>query len=131
YPLLFCLAVDILPVRASAVPCERAFSSSRETDVLRRSSMLPLMMEILQILKFIYRVDRLTFTDNLLSTPFEQSILDIDPEKINALMAGGKIDELCSLVNKAWVGWGVSQASDPQDGSVVEVSSDEDSEDDT
>ena len=87
--------------------------------------MSPLMMEILQILKFIYRADHLTFTDDLLSTPFEQSILDIDPYEIDVLLGEGKIDELCKLVDKAWEGWGATEAPEPQDGCVVEVSSDE------
>ncbi|PPR07616.1 hypothetical protein CVT24_004169 [Panaeolus cyanescens] len=35
YPLLFKLALNVLPIQASAVPSERVFSSSKETDTLR------------------------------------------------------------------------------------------------
>ncbi|TEB26685.1 hypothetical protein FA13DRAFT_1607328, partial [Coprinellus micaceus] len=83
------------------VPCERAFSSSKETDALRRSSLSPLMMEMLQILKFTYHGDRLSFTDNLLCSEFEMSILEIDPDVIDRLLAEGKVDELCELVDEA------------------------------
>ena len=31
YPTLFRLAMDILPIQGSAVPCERVFSSAKET----------------------------------------------------------------------------------------------------
>ena len=34
FPLLFKVALNILPVQASAVPCERVFSSSKETCTL-------------------------------------------------------------------------------------------------
>jgi hypothetical protein len=34
YPLLFWVAMDVLPAQASSVPCERAFSSSKETCAL-------------------------------------------------------------------------------------------------
>lgn len=114
YPLLWRLALDTLPMQASAVPCERVFSSSKETDALRRSSMSPLMMEMLQIMKFIYRSERLSFTDNLLSSEYELSILDIEPQVIDALMSEGKIDELVKLVDQAWTGWGRDEAATPE-----------------
>lgn len=64
------------------------------------------MMEMLQILKFIYRSDRLSFTEELLCSEFEMSILDIEAEAIDKLLAEGKIDELCDLIDEAWDGWG-------------------------
>ncbi|KAJ3537348.1 hypothetical protein NMY22_g5628 [Coprinellus aureogranulatus] len=94
YPLLWSLALDTLPKLALAVPCERVFSSSKETDALRRLSMSPLMMEILQIM----------------NSEFELLVLDIDPRIIDTLMAEGKIAELCKLVDEAWAGWGCKRA---------------------
>jgi hypothetical protein len=70
------------------------------------------MMEMLQVLKFIYRGDRLSFTENLLSSEFELSILDIEPQVIDRLMAEGRIDELCELVDESWRGWGNSEETD-------------------
>lgn len=54
YPTIFHLALDILPIQASAVPCERMFSSAKETMTLRRNRIGPDLMEALQMLKFSY-----------------------------------------------------------------------------
>lgn len=53
--------MDYLPIQASAVPCERAFSSSSETDTKKRNRISPLLMEALQMLKFLIKQDRLNF----------------------------------------------------------------------
>lgn len=47
--------MDILPVQGSAVPCERVFSSSKETMAMRRNRISHDLMEALQILKFSSR----------------------------------------------------------------------------
>jgi hAT family C-terminal dimerisation region len=44
--------MDLLPIQASSVPCERVFSSSKETTTDRRSHLSPKMIEALQLLKF-------------------------------------------------------------------------------
>ncbi|EPQ57670.1 hypothetical protein GLOTRDRAFT_28775, partial [Gloeophyllum trabeum ATCC 11539] len=71
YPLLYRVALDILPVQASAVPCERVFSSSAETDTPRRNKLSCLIFEVLQILKFVYHQDRLSFTDGWIAKECE------------------------------------------------------------
>ena len=55
FPYVFRLAMDVLPAQASAVPCERIFSSSKETCTPRRNRIDPKLMEALQILKFSFR----------------------------------------------------------------------------
>ncbi|KAJ7458159.1 hypothetical protein FB451DRAFT_981282, partial [Mycena latifolia] len=82
-----------LPVQASAVPCERVFSSSKETDALRRGNMSPTVMEMLQILKFIYRNGRISFT-HWVATEEELSVIDVDPGVLEELLATGKMKEL-------------------------------------
>jgi hAT family C-terminal dimerisation region len=57
--------MDYLPIQASAVPCERVFSSSAETDTKKRNRIKPELMEALQILKFALKKERLNFTDHL------------------------------------------------------------------
>ena len=44
--------MDILPIQGSAVPCERVFSSAKETMAARRNRISPELMEALQMLKF-------------------------------------------------------------------------------
>lgn len=52
YPTIFALAMDILPIQGSSVPCERVFSSAKETLTDRQSRVQPELMEGLQMLKY-------------------------------------------------------------------------------
>ena len=55
--------MDILPIQGSAVPCERVFSSAKETMTARQNHIAPDLMEALQMLKFGFkRGRRLDFT---------------------------------------------------------------------
>jgi sialic acid synthase SpsE len=66
YPRLFRVAMDILPIQSSSVPCERAFSSSKETITPRRNRISAELMESLQILKYSYKQDKeLNFTEGM------------------------------------------------------------------
>jgi hypothetical protein len=58
--------MDILPIQGSAVPCERVFSSSKETMSARRNRIKPELMEALQMVKFSIKKGRgLNFTASL------------------------------------------------------------------
>jgi hypothetical protein len=57
--------MDYLPIQASAVPCERVFSSSAETDTKKRNRIRPELMEALQVLKYFLKKSRLNFTGHL------------------------------------------------------------------
>lgn len=50
--------MDILPIQATSVPCERVFSSAKETTTPRRNRITPSMMGSLQLLKFSYKKRR-------------------------------------------------------------------------
>jgi len=94
--------MDILPAQASAVPCERVFSSSKETCTLRRSRLSPQLMEALQVLKFSFKQDRLTFTDDLLAAENDYTIAGpVTAKAIQELISTGKIDELGELLSNA------------------------------
>jgi hypothetical protein len=55
--------MDIIPIQASSVPCERIFSSGKETMSARRNRISGELMEQLQILKFSIKKGRpLNFT---------------------------------------------------------------------
>ena len=62
------MAMDYLPIQASSVPCEHVFSSAAETDTKKRNRLHPALMEALQILKFLYKKERLNFTAGLQSS---------------------------------------------------------------
>ena len=49
-------------MQATSVPCERVFSSSKETDTAKRNRINPALMEALQLLKFWLKKERLSFT---------------------------------------------------------------------
>jgi hypothetical protein len=58
--------MDLLPIQATSVPCERVFSSSKETARARRNRLKPNIMEATQILKFQAKhVKELDFTEGL------------------------------------------------------------------
>ncbi|KAJ3572595.1 hypothetical protein NP233_g2975 [Leucocoprinus birnbaumii] len=66
YPTLFAAALDFLPIQSSAVPCERVFSSAKETMTDRRNKISRSLMEELQMLKFrSRRTPLLNFTRSL------------------------------------------------------------------
>jgi hypothetical protein len=81
------MAMDYLPIQASAVPCERVFSSSSETDTKKRNRIKPEFFEALQILKFGLKRDRLSFTADIVTS--EDSLIGIHPSvKSRDLLAG-------------------------------------------
>jgi len=55
------IAMDYLPIQATSVPCERVFSSAKETDTNKRNRMSTMLMEALQLLKFSLKKERLSF----------------------------------------------------------------------
>ncbi|KIK32541.1 hypothetical protein CY34DRAFT_41357, partial [Suillus luteus UH-Slu-Lm8-n1] len=62
FPTIFSIAMDYAPVQASAVPCERVFSSSSETHTKKRNRLSPVLMEALQMVKFFLKKEQLNFT---------------------------------------------------------------------
>src|SRR5216684_8377747 len=62
FPTLFGITLDYLPIQASSVPCERVFSSTKETDTVKRNHIHPVLMEALQTLKFSLKKERCNFT---------------------------------------------------------------------
>lgn len=102
HDLLFRLSLDVLPVQASAVPCERVFSSSKLTDDARRCNLSHFQMEMLQNLKHRFRGERISFTENLVCNEHELSVVDVPAAKIEELLAEGRISELQELVDASW-----------------------------
>ena len=64
------------------------------------------MMDKLQFRKYRFQNDRLTFTDDLLCTEKELSVIDLDPERVEEMLESGRISELQKYVEESWKGWG-------------------------
>ena len=60
--------MDYLPIQASAVPCEWAFSSRTETLTAHRNRIKPGLMEALQMPKFAMKKCCLNFMEDLLTS---------------------------------------------------------------
>lgn len=91
--------MDFLPIQASAVPCERIFSSSAETDTKKRNRISPLLMEGLQMLKFSGKQDRINFSDGWITS--QKEMLGVQPddgETLPQLTAGNRIDDVIKLI---------------------------------
>ena len=56
--------MDLLAIQGTSVPCERVFSSSKETTRARRNRLGPKIMQATQILKFHAKQD-INFTEGL------------------------------------------------------------------
>lgn len=57
FPTLARIALDILPIQASSVPCERLFSAAKEIATDKRSRLGPTRFEQLQMLKHAWKKD--------------------------------------------------------------------------
>jgi hypothetical protein len=92
------MAMDYLPIQASAVPCERIFSSSAETDTKKRNRINPLLLEALQMLKFHLKKERLNFTAGWVTS--EKQMVDDDPDEdlLRKLLEGDYQDALDSAI---------------------------------
>ena len=103
------MALDYLPIQASSVPSERVFSSSAETDMKRQNRIHPVLMEVLQMLKFSLKQQWLNFTDGWAITEDELQYYTDDDEDSADLLGkltseiredGIDIDEVIHVVGQ-------------------------------
>jgi hypothetical protein len=94
FPTLYAMALDYLPIQASAVPCERVFSSSAETDTRRRNRINSLLMEALQMLKFYFKKERLNFTKDWAVSEEEMTEVEQEVDLLAKLFEGNYQDGL-------------------------------------
>ncbi|RXW14039.1 hypothetical protein EST38_g11815 [Candolleomyces aberdarensis] len=108
YPTIYQLAMDILPIAGSAVPCERVFSSAKETMTSRRGRIRPVLMEALQMLKFSLK-GSLDFTAG---TGREAEIETLEG---SAAQSGRLPDDITTYINHLLHGATVEEDSDEED----------------
>lgn len=113
YPTLFAIAMDYLPVQASAVPCERVFSSSAETDTKKRNRICETLMEALQMLKYGLKKERLNFTQQFIIS--QHDFPGDDPDESNGAQSNESQDptddilatiaseETCDVLDKVYI----------------------------
>jgi hypothetical protein len=93
------MALDYLPIQASAVPCERVFSSSAETDTRRRNRISSLLMEALQMLKFYFKKERLNFTKDWAVSEEEMTEVEQEVDLLAKLFEGNYQDGLDRILH--------------------------------
>jgi hypothetical protein len=75
--------MDIIPIQASSVPCERVFSSGKETMAPRRRHIKAELMEKLQMLKYaIWKDAQLNFTEGL---AWKEELIEIEALQKDAI----------------------------------------------
>jgi len=93
------MALDYLPIQASAVPCERVFSSNAETDTRRRNRISSLLMEALQMLKFYFKKERLNFTKDWAVSEEEMTEVEQEVDLLAKLFEGNYQDGLDRILH--------------------------------
>jgi hypothetical protein len=99
------MAMDYLAVQVTSVPCERVFSSAKETDTAKRNRISPLLMEALQMSKFWLKKQRLNFMDG-----WATSEADMSPRSkpmlsdLGCLFADGVMDDPDGVMDKLLIG---------------------------
>ena len=98
------VALDILLVQASSVPCERAFSSRKETCILWRSLLFTCMPEVPQVSNQLYKEESLDFMSHWIANEEGYSIEKVTKAAKNellSLLSSMKCDELLDLLNSS------------------------------
>ena len=87
HPLLFWVAMGVLPAQASALHrCWTGFSSSKATCMLHWNRISPQPLEALQILKFTLRKDRLNITGDLLAQEEDYNVIELGEQSKSSLV---------------------------------------------
>jgi hypothetical protein len=73
------MAMDYLPIQATAIPCEQVFFSSAETDTKQRNRINPALMEALQMQKFRFKMTHLDFTQGWMTN--EKQLVEDNPDE--------------------------------------------------
>ena len=59
--MLFSIAINYLPVQAISIPCKHVFSLAKNIDTAKWNQISPVLMEALQMLKYLLKKEHLNF----------------------------------------------------------------------
>jgi len=90
--------MDILPVQMSAVPHERVFSSSTETDTKKHNWISPFLMEALQMLKFTMRQDQFHFMQGWIIFQKDMMCVRSDNNSLVQLTVGNDFNNIIKMI---------------------------------
>jgi hypothetical protein len=79
------------------VPCERVFSSAKETDTSKRNNISPILMEALQLLKFSLKKERLNF---IAGWSTSEKVMTKVPKPANDLLGALLVENSDDAVDK-------------------------------
>jgi hypothetical protein len=105
YPTLFSIAMDYLPIQATSVPCERVFSSAKETATPKRNRMTPVLMEALQMLKHLLKKKRLNFMEGWSTSEDDMSGVSKANGDLGVLFVDDRDTALDTLLKIDHVSW--------------------------
>lgn len=90
--------MDYLPVQATSVPCERVFSSAKDTDTAKRNRISPMLMEYLQMLKFMLKKERLNFMNGWRTSEAAMRVVPALPPGFDSVFEGDRHNALDQLL---------------------------------
>ena len=97
FPTLFLIAIDYLPIQAIFIPCECMFSSVKDTDTAKRNQISPVLMEALQMLKYLLKKRRLNFMEGW-STSEDTAMSGATTRNLGSLFVGDPDTALDTLL---------------------------------
>jgi hypothetical protein len=84
--------MNYLPIQATSVPCERVFSLAKEMDTAKQNWISPVLMEALQLLKFLLKKEHLNFTCGWSTPEAAMGILIPRLDLSSLSIPGGNLD---------------------------------------
>jgi hypothetical protein len=90
--------MDVLPIQATSVPCERIFSAAGDIVTKDRTRLLPKHVEMLQVFKFFLKKKRISFVPDW-KMDIQQDYLDTIAPQVEHAIEENQYAELFDLLD--------------------------------